>query len=283
MSGGKQTTSTELPRELRPLATQYAQKAMDIGNNPYQAYTGQRFAGQNQDQGTAYSLLRQQAQGQTNPYLDQMVGRAQSNVISNYNNVIRPQQDTLAARSGSFGNSGVSSVIDQNQRMLGDQLGNIATDIYGGAYNADANRRAEATQNLLGAGNQQQMFAQQPLDFAYQQFQEAQNQPYRNLAAMGAPFGSNMGSQTSTSSRNDPLQTLIGIGLLGGSLFSDRNLKTDIKKVGKTDSGLNVYTYRYINSPTVHMGVMAQEVRDVFPEAVHEVGGFMAVDYSKVS
>lgn len=196
--GGSSTTTTGIAPELRPLAAEYTSRAIDLADNPFTPYTQQRFAGQNQDQQAAYQLLRDQTQGGNNPYLDQMVNRAQGNIVSNYNNVIRPQQDALAARSGSFGNSGVHSTIQQDQRALGDQLGNIATSMYGGAYENDANRRASATMNLLGAGNQQQQLGQQQYDFNYQQFQDAQNQPYRNLQTLGAPFSMNLGSVTRT-------------------------------------------------------------------------------------
>lgn len=49
---------------------------------------------------------------------------------------------------------------------------------------------------------------------------------------------------------------------------SDRRLKTDIKRIGKTDSGLPLYSYRYKDGPTYHIGPMADEVRERQPEAV---------------
>ena len=80
---------------------------------------------------------------------------------------------------------------------------------------------------------------------------------------------------------------LQGAGSAGGfgALFSasDRRLKTDIRKVGKTDDGLNVYTYRYITGGPVQMGVMADEVEKVKPEAVGEINGFKAVNYGMIA
>lgn len=72
-------------------------------------------------------------------------------------------------------------------------------------------------------------------------------------------------------------------GITGMFSFSDERLKTDIKRVGKTDEGLPVYTYRYKGDGTIHMGVMAQEVLKENPDAVrmHE-SGFLMVDYGKV-
>ena len=70
-------------------------------------------------------------------------------------------------------------------------------------------------------------------------------------------------------------------GLLGGfaGLLSDERAKTDIKKVGKTDDGQNVYQFRYKTGGPIQMGLMAQEVEKKKPEAVREVGGFKTVDY----
>lgn len=66
------------------------------------------------------------------------------------------------------------------------------------------------------------------------------------------------------------------------SAFSDRRLKTDIEQVGKLPSGLNVYSYRYLWEETPRIGVMADEVEKVFPEAVGEMYGYQTVDYSRI-
>lgn len=73
-----------------------------------------------------------------------------------------------------------------------------------------------------------------------------------------------------------------GLFGLGSSLImaSDRRLKTDIKRVGETEAGVPIYTYRYVWGGPVQMGVMAQDV----PEAASDMGnGYLGVDYSKVA
>jgi hypothetical protein len=67
-----------------------------------------------------------------------------------------------------------------------------------------------------------------------------------------------------------------------GAVVSDRRMKTDIKKVGRLDDGLAVYKYRYKAGGPQHIGVMAQEVQKVKPEAVRNYGGTLAVDYGKL-
>ena len=61
---------------------------------------------------------------------------------------------------------------------------------------------------------------------------------------------------------------------------SDIRLKTDIERVGITANGLPLYTFKYIGGDAVYRGVMAQDVLEVFPEAVCTMpNGFLAVHY----
>jgi hypothetical protein len=61
---------------------------------------------------------------------------------------------------------------------------------------------------------------------------------------------------------------------------SDIRLKTDIEKVGIAENGLPLYNFRYLGSDAVYRGVMAQDVLEVFPEAVSTMpNGFLAVRY----
>ncbi len=64
--------------------------------------------------------------------------------------------------------------------------------------------------------------------------------------------------------------------------WSDRRLKRNIHKIGQLENGLNVYTFNYIWDSALTVGVMADEVRKVKPEAVININGFDLVDYSKI-
>jgi hypothetical protein len=135
--------------------------------------------------------------GNTNPYLDSMVNKAQTGVMAN--------MAGLQARSGSFGNSGIA---EQGAK----QMGQIASDMYGNAYNTDRANQMQAlgmapqygqqaytdAAQLMKAGQTQQDQAQQGKDFAYQQFQEKQNLPYKQMAAYTGLLGAGGSTGTST-------------------------------------------------------------------------------------
>jgi hypothetical protein len=94
-----------------------------------------------------------------------------------------------------------------------------------------------------------------------------------------------MANAQSDNSFMGSLGSLFGTGLMAyasyAAMASDRRLKTHVKLIGKLKSGLNVYRYRIFGQPAV--GVMADEVRKLFPQAVHTFApGFDAVDYSKI-
>ncbi len=80
---------------------------------------------------------------------------------------------------------------------------------------------------------------------------------------------------------NDMWNAVGGIGsAVGGWMFSDPDLKTDIEKIGETGDEQNIYTFRYKGSPMMQMGLMADEVQEKHPEAVREgPGGYRQVHY----
>ncbi len=64
---------------------------------------------------------------------------------------------------------------------------------------------------------------------------------------------------------------------------SDERLKTDIRKVGVTPSGISIYQYKYRGHPHVFEGVLARELRKTHPEAVIRADtGYLAVNYDLI-
>jgi len=234
--GGGDSSSTSTPQvadELKPLANLYTQQATDLANTPWQAYSGQRYAGLNDTQSQALSMIQNRATngspvmsqanstltsmlqgGQTNPYLDQMVSKAQGSVADQWNNMTKPQIESSMVGSGSFGNSGQQQMQGLQQKAAVQQMGDIATQMYGNAYNTNQANQMQALSmaptygnqdytdaaQMLQAGTTKQNNAQQNNDFAYQQYQDQQNNPYKKLQTIGGVVGQSTGAQTTQSS-----------------------------------------------------------------------------------
>lgn len=73
---------------------------------------------------------------------------------------------------------------------------------------------------------------------------------------------------------------IAGLGgkLLGG-IFSDRRLKENIVPVGTYPNGLPMYEFNYKGGEQRMRGVMSDDVRQKYPEAVDEANGFDVVHY----
>lgn len=229
--GGTSVTTPTIPDELKPLANLYTQQATQYATQPFQYYGGDRYADLNQAQNTGLQMTMDRATqgsqtlnnaegalnqfidgGQTNPYLDAMVGRAQQSVADNFNLMTKPQTEAAMVRSGSFGNSGLDQLLARQQDMAAENMSDIATQMYGNAYNTDQANRMQAigmaptfgnmayqdAGQLLNAGNILQQDQQNNLDFAYQQFKEAADYPLRQMQATGGMLGQNMGSTTTS-------------------------------------------------------------------------------------
>lgn len=107
------------------------------------------------------------------------------------------------------------------------------------------------------------------------------------IGAQNAAWQANMqryaAQQSSRNAMLGGLGSLFGTGL--GIAFSDRRVKTDIKRIGELDSGLPIYRYRYKwDAPDAPMrtGVMAQEAEMTNPDAVGSLFGVRAVDYQQI-
>lgn len=127
---------------------------------------------------------------------------------------------------------------------------------------------------------------------AYQSSYTAGMTPLETYASIiGGPIGGT-GTQTTTQPyyTNTTANVLgglggaLGLGQLGaqaagysslGALFaaSDRRVKQDIEPVGRLANGLTVYRFRYVGANDNRLGLMADEVERVHPEAVITLGG----------
>lgn len=64
---------------------------------------------------------------------------------------------------------------------------------------------------------------------------------------------------------------------------SDSRVKADVVKVDTHPAGFGLYRFRYLWGETVYVGVIAQEVRELMPEAVRcGEDGILRVDYGAI-
>lgn len=204
-----------------------------------------------------------------NPYLEDQIARTNNSV----GNAVNAKLGTRGLTGGSVQAGMLSRALAENESGL------RYAD-----YNNMMQRRMQAA-GMAPSLASADLIAISPLLAAAD---AASGLPMDAAAKNAAGIGGLLGQYTNTTQKSSGglLGALGGIlGLAGDAknLFSDRRLKTDIKRVGQTDSGLSVYTFRYGGEGPVHMGVMAQEVAATQPEALGpEVDGYMTVNYAEV-
>lgn len=142
----------------------------------------------------------------------------------------------------------------------------------------------------LGAvGGQQQAMAQAQLSEQVQKYINEQLIPFaaaQDVAAMafGMPGGST--KSVSTAPGNPMAGAQMGMSALSAlpALFakSDRRLKFDIREVGKLIDGLTIYIYKYVGETVNRIGLMADEVERLYPEAINVVFGYKTINYVTV-
>lgn len=106
----------------------------------------------------------------------------------------------------------------------------------------------------------------------------------RNVATSGTSSGTQ--TQKTAGSFMDTMLALGQLGMSAAGTFSDPRLKKDVSLIKRLANGLGIYRFRYLWEPggePEHIGVMANEVARIVPEALGPVvGGFLTVDYAKL-
>jgi hypothetical protein len=275
---------------LQATGNSFAQSVLDpnylnVGNDPnFQASLAAGFAPQNLNfQNSTLPSLRSQFEGSGRNLGGADMGQAQL-ALQNLNQT----QSNAAAQA---------TEAAYNQRM-GNQF-NVLNNYIPSSQNMDY-------QNIgaqMAGGQQQDQYAQNRINADVSRYNYGTTaQPnyisdFLSRIQAGYPGGQTQGQGTSngtsfmqgtgtpasnsTSSFLGGGLGLAGLGLQAASLFSDERLKDDITPVGKLADGQNVYSYRYKGSPTTQIGLLAQEVEQVHPEAVEidPATGFKKVRY----
>jgi len=212
------------------------------------------------------------------------------------------------------GSKSSSSSYNQNNALLTGKLDGVV-DLAGNAGNAISNLLSgdmtgfntfknnagyniaaqQGTQGILGSAAARGLLRSGASGKALVNYGDQLTNQYlqnymQNLLGLGG-LGINAGNvlagsgqiSQSSDSKKGGLGGFLG-GIAGGIARSDRNSKTDIKKLGEFSNGMGKYSFRYKSDPTIkHVGVMADEVAIHFPEALGPVvDNYQTVDYDKL-
>jgi hypothetical protein len=247
-------------QKTNDLLTQAQLAGQNVQQNMFgQALQGGQFAnqamlGQNQAQG-ANTQLSNQAMQQN--YANQLAGQQQNNQAA---------QQMFANQMAGANLSNQAQQQAYNQAMT--------------QYNMPLN-----TLSALRSGSQ----VQNPT--FVNSAQQATTGGADILGATQMGYNAQMGNFNAQQAAQQNLNSgLMGLGGAGILAFSDIRMKENIKQVDWLPNGLPVYTYEYkpkfkdIAGHGVHIGVMAQEVELVQPDAViTNANGYKMVNYGALN
>lgn len=235
---------------------------------------GERFYGDAQGRLDQYAQGGRDADGQIRNALGLNGREQQRGYYDNFQNDpgfeaemrggVRALDHSATARGGLYSGAAMRGVAQYGQQQQG---------------NAYRNRLG----SLMQYGQQGQQAATAQAGIASQFGQDRQNLEY-GYGQQQAGNRINLGNALSAN-RGTMMRNVLGVAGTAARAYaaSDIRVKRDIERVGALPSGLPVYSFRYVWSDVPHIGVMAQEARGLFPDAVAEhANGFLMVDYNAI-
>ena len=237
-----------------------------------------------------------------NPYEQQVISGALGDLGEAYGQT-QKQMNAQAIGAGAFGGErqGIENVLGRERYL--DTVGDTSARLRQAGFESGANRFAQdraaqlqSAQSQIGAlgqsaagmagfGTQARGIEQAGLAENYRDFIEEREYGAGQIRQMvgalsGAPIRS-YGEERS-GSVGTPVAGPSTFGQVAGALTaitSDIRLKDDIKLVGKSPSGIKIYSFKYKGDDKKYQGVMAHQV----PHAsIVNDEGYLMVDYNKL-
>lgn len=248
-------------------------------------FNAMQMAGLNMMQAPQTAEQYQQALAPyTNAFLGDVIGGLQSDLMENFN-AARSGIGSAASQAGAFGSTrqGVmeAEALGQTQDAFAREAGRLRAQNFadaGNMFRQDADRQFAAGSRMYDLAEQQRLAPITGLEFLANILQGS------GFAGFGRPTTDSSGSSRNPGALASP-EGIGGTIMALGTLFSDERLKGNIDCLGDI-KGLPVYSFRYLwdgDDTPLREGVMAQDVEEMFPDAVKELLGFKLVDYSKLS
>jgi hypothetical protein len=265
--------------EMQQFKSDYMEQ--DI-SNPYARLTNQYAGMKNQFAGLENTMEDLTVNQQQAQFEAQQFQQSQANIM-----------DTMAQSAGGSGIAATVQALAQQGQLQAQQ--------------SSASIGAQEAQNQMAAAQQagqlQQMEAQgaQQVDMMARQGQAQldsqvaageQVAQQRELDRTATLLG--MSQQETAAYQQQAAQagaqkmdalgkTVSGIGSLAANFLSDRRLKKNIKLIGKSPNGINIYIFEYINNifgKGIFQGVMSDDIP--VDAVVKHKSGYDMVDYSKI-
>ena len=276
-SSFRNTVADQLMERMRPvhdyqqsqLETTLANQGFTQGSEAYnralnelnQRQAMERFQALDQSGNEAQRLFDMQMNSQKTGY-DQNQGAAQFQ-----NTALKQAADADIARMNAM------NAATSNQQTINQNYANYQNQLRQQAIAEQAQRRGMSLNemNALLTGQQVSM-PQMP---SFQAAGRAETPNILGATQMG--YDAQMGA---ANAQNAMFGNLLNAGTQLGTafMFSDRRLKSDIKRVGTHAIGVGIYDFTMMGMP--QRGVIAQEVQQVRPDLVkRHANGFLMVDY----
>jgi len=204
----------------------------------------------------------------SSPYLDDMVNLTNRNVANATTNAL-----------GTRGLTGGSAMA----KILAGKLADNETQLRYNDYNNWQDRQAQAASMASGLSTADATNLSSLLGLADQSTSMVTDDALKRASAVGGLLGQYTSGKETTKSSGSLLSQLGQIAQIASIAASDVRLKDNIRHVGTTNEGLPIYTYTYKGDNRLQMGVMAQDVAKMQPDALGPViEGFGTVNYAEV-
>lgn len=163
----------------------------------------------------------------SNPYLDAMYNQASQAVTRNYSEAVAPSIQANFGLAGRGGSNAYGNALDSSQAQLGQQLGGLAANIYGGNYANERQNQMNAAQlapqtaqlnyfdssQLLNAGGMQDTYNQNVLNDKVNRFNQNQERPWDALGRYNQMInGQYGGTSTQPQYGQNPWATALTLG-----------------------------------------------------------------------
>lgn len=276
-------------------AGQQAQNAVMSRSQPEIDHEQQALNNQLQNQGItpgsdAWSYAQKQFGQQANDMTQQAVlaGNQQQNQLYQQALASRQQLQNESNTQGNFFNAAQNQGFSQGQQNAALRNSAQAQKFQENTSNASLNNSAAAQALQQRIALQQAPLNEYNALTTNAQLQAPQFQTYgQGNAQAGNLMGMTQGNYNqAVGERNNLMSGFFNLAgaATSAAKASDRRLKENIVKIGKTPAGINIYEYTYKDNPKKKQtGVMAQEVEKIIPAAViMRQDGYKMVNYAMV-